>query len=103
MLKLLFMLEGNLSPVEKDKIVKDIENEILKNVYIRNIYSRSGTIKGNKRNEAEDVVGSIKIEFTDWKDRPNSKNIINDLKNVTEKFVGIYIEFVEKKGRPTKR
>ena len=26
-----------------------------------------GSIKGNKRSEAEDVVGSIKIEFTDWK------------------------------------
>ena len=36
---------GNLSPIEKDKIVKDVENEILKNIYIRNIYSRSGTIK----------------------------------------------------------
>ena len=39
---------GNLSPVEKDQIVKDVENEILKNIYIRNIYSRSGTVKGNK-------------------------------------------------------
>ena len=93
---------GNLSPVEKDQIVKDVENEILKNIYIRNIYSRSGTVKGNKRSEAEDVVGSIKIEFTDWKYRPNSKNIIDDLKKVTQKFVGIYIEFVEKKDGPPK-
>ena len=93
---------GNLSPIEKDQIVKDVENEVLKNIFIRNIYSRSGVIKGNKKTEGEDVIGSIKIEFTDWKKRPNSKDIINDLKKVTEKFVGIYIEFVEKKDGPPK-
>ena len=32
---------GNFSAIEKDKIVNQVENEILKNEYIENIYSRS--------------------------------------------------------------
>ena len=31
------------------------------------MYSRSGFIKGDKKNESDDVIGSIKVELTDWK------------------------------------
>ena len=48
---------GNFSAIEKDKIVNQVETEILKNKYIENIYSRSGIIKGDNRNESEDVIG----------------------------------------------
>ena len=65
---------GNFSAIEKDKIVNQVENEILKNKYIENIYSRSGIIKGDNRNESEDVIGSIKIEFINWRKRPKSKH-----------------------------
>ena len=93
---------GNFSPNEKDKIVKKIENEILDNEYIRNIYSRSGFVKGQKNNESDDVIGSIKIELINWKKRPQAKRILNDLKNKTNKFPGIYLEFIEKKDGPPK-
>ena len=93
---------GNFSPNEKDKIVKKIENEILDNEYIRNIYSRSGFVKGQKNNESDDVIGSIKIELINWKKRPQAKIILNDLKNKTNKFPGIYLEFIEKKDGPPK-
>ena len=93
---------GNLSALEKDEIVKNIEKEIIQNEFIRNIYSRSGIIKGNKKSESDDVIGSIKIEFKYWKSRPSSNKIIEELKGVTRKFSGIYIEFIEKKDGPPK-
>ncbi|MEE2695401.1 MAG: efflux RND transporter permease subunit [Pseudomonadota bacterium] len=93
---------GNFSPIEKDKIVKDVEKEIISNKFIRNIYSRSGYIKGQKKNESDDVVGSIKIELTNWKNRPKANEIIKNLKGVTKKFPGIYIEYIEKKDGPPK-
>ena len=93
---------GNFSPTEKDLIVKKVENEIIKNNYISNAYSRSGEVKGQKRSDSEDVVGSIKIELIDWKSRPKAKDILRDLKNQTDKFPGIYIEFIEKKDGPPK-
>ena len=93
---------GNFSALEKDDIVKKIEKEVLKNQYIKNIYSRSGIVKGDTRNESEDVIGSIKIELTDWKQRPQSKYVIDELKQSTKRFPGIYIEFIEKQDGPPK-
>ena len=93
---------GNFSALEKDSIVKKIEKEVLKNLSIKNIYSRSGIVKGDKRNESEDVIGSIKIELIDWKKRPQAKYVIEELKQSTKKFPGIYIEFIEKQDGPPK-
>ncbi len=93
---------GNFSPIEKDEIVKKVEKEIIQNEFIRNAYSRSGMVKGQKRSESEDVVGSIKVELIDWKLRPKAKEILDNLKQSTSKFPGIYIEFIEKKDGPPK-
>jgi multidrug efflux pump len=93
---------GNFSALEKDNIVKKIEKEVLKNLSIKNLYSRSGIVKGDKRNESEDVIGSIKIELIDWKKRPQAKYVIEELKQSTKKFPGIYIEFIEKQDGPPK-
>ena len=93
---------GNFSALEKDKIVKKIEKEVLKNQSIKNIYSRSGIVKGDTRNESDDVIGSIKIELIDWKTRPQAKYVIDQLKQSTKKFPGIYIEFIEKQDGPPK-
>ncbi|PPR37078.1 MAG: hypothetical protein CFH30_01180, partial [Alphaproteobacteria bacterium MarineAlpha8_Bin1] len=76
--------------------------KILENKYIKNMYSRSGFIKGDKKNESDDVIGSIKIELIDWKNRPSADNILNDLEDVTQSFLGINIEFIEKKDGPPK-
>ena len=93
---------GNYSPIEKDEILKKVEDTIIENQYIRNLYSRSGTIKGQKRSESEDIIGSIKIELINWKNRPKANQILNDLKIQTKNFPGIYIEFIEKKDGPPK-
>ncbi|MFL2679036.1 MAG: efflux RND transporter permease subunit [Alphaproteobacteria bacterium] len=93
---------GNFSAIEKDKIVKNIENEIIKNNFVKNIYSRSGVVKGERRSESEDIIGSIKIELIDWDIRPKSNIIIEQLKIATRKFSRLYIEFVEKQDGPPK-
>ena len=77
---------GNFSASEKDNIVKKIERSF-KNSSIKNIYSRSGIVKGDKRNESEDVIGSIKIELIDWKKRPQAKYVIDELKQSTKNFL----------------
>ena len=93
---------GNFSALEKDKIVNQIEKEILKNKNIENLYSRSGMVKGDNRDESEDVIGAIKIEFIDWRKRPNANIIIEELKLQTKQFSGIYIEFIKKQDGPPK-
>ena len=49
-----------------------------------------------------DIIGSIKIELINWKNRPKANQILNDLKIQTKNFPGIYIEFIEKKDGPPK-
>ncbi len=93
---------GNFSPAEKDSIVKKVEQEVIKNEFVRNLYSRSGYVKGQKRSESDDVVGSIKIELINWKKRPRAKDILFNLKKKTDNFPGIYIEYIEKKDGPPK-
>ena len=93
---------GNFSAVEKDEIVKKVEKQILQNKFIKNLYSRSGVVKGEKRSESEDVVGSIKIELVNWEKRPKAQKILQDLKKSTSKFSGLYIEFIEKRDGPPK-
>ena len=43
--------------------LRKIERKIIENRYIKNLYSRSGEIKGEKRSASDDVIGSIKIEY----------------------------------------
>ncbi|MFL2661552.1 MAG: efflux RND transporter permease subunit [Alphaproteobacteria bacterium] len=93
---------GNFSPIEKKEIVSKIEDQIIQNKFIRNIYSRTGFIKGQKKNESEDIVGSIKIELIDWKKRPKASIILDYLKSKTDGLPGIYIEYIEKKDGPPK-
>ncbi len=93
---------GNFSPTEKDNIIRKVEDKIIKNEFVRNLYSRSGLIKGQKRSDSEDVIGSIKIELINWKDRPKASEILKELKTKTDNFPGIYIEYIEKKDGPPK-
>ena len=59
-------VRGNYSPIEKDEILKKLRIQLLK-INILEIYSRSGTTKGQKRSESEDIIGSIKVELINWK------------------------------------
>ena len=93
---------GNFSPIEKKNIVSKIEDQVIQNKFIRNIYSRSGFVKGQKKSESEDVVGTIKIELINWKKRPKANVILSDLKTKTDNFPGIYLEYIEKKDGPPK-
>ncbi len=93
---------GNLSVYDKDKIIKNIEEITLKNKYVSNMYSTSGTVPGASREGAEDIVGSIKLEFVDWRKRPKAMYVINDLYSEFNEIAGIKVEIIEKKDGPPK-
>ncbi len=93
---------GNLSLDDKDKIVRKVEGLVLENKYISNIYSKVGNVRGERRDGSEDIIGSIKLEFINWKDRPKAKKLLRDLEQSFKKIPGIIIEIVEKKDGPPK-
>ena len=93
---------GNLSAQDKDKIVKKVEAIINNDEFIANSYSHSGKVKGSRKSRADDVIGSIKIEFISWKKRPEAKELINDLQSKVNLISGIKVEIIEKKDGPPK-
>ena len=48
------------------------------------------------------IIGTIKIEFINWKKRPKAKFLINELLSECNKIAGIKVEIIEKKDGPPK-
>lgn len=90
---------GNLSVFDKDKIIKKVENKILQNKSIENIYSKTGMLD-NRKQGSDDIIGSINIEFISWKKRENTSTVIKNLEKELQEFAGIKIEVIEKKDGP---
>src|SRR5262249_32849178 len=59
---------GNLSTVEKDAIVRDVEKRIYDIDDVKVFYARSGTFPQDDQT-AEDVIGIIQMELKDWRVR----------------------------------
>ena len=94
--------QGNFSAIDKDAIVKKVEIIILNNKFIENSYSKSGLINTDNRQGSDDIIGSINIEFIDWKKRPKSNIITKKLEVLCNSIPGIKVEIIEKKDGPPK-
>ncbi len=56
---------GDLSVVEKDKLVREVEQRIIDLPHFKSIYARSGTL--SDRQASADTVGMVTLELKDWK------------------------------------
>ena len=95
---------GNLSVVEKDKLVREVEDIILElsdeTHEFKTIYSVSGNIAA-RDNEAEDIIGYIQMEFGNWDERRKAVEIQADLMDRTSGLYGIWIEYREEEQGPS--
>ena len=91
---------GNLSINDKNIIMKEVEELILSNTAIKNSYTKVGALKNNKEQGTDDIIGSINIEFIEWKKRSETNLIIQSLEKKFLKIPGINVEILEKKDGP---
>lgn len=75
---------GDLSIDEKDKIMREIEDVIIGNPELDSVYTRTG---------GKDTIGTIQVTPLDWQERRPVKEIIDELRERTEQFAGVEIEF----------
>ncbi|MGD8172936.1 efflux RND transporter permease subunit [Vibrio sp. TRT 21S02] len=75
---------GDLSINEKDVIMREIEQVMLGQDEFESVYTRTG---GN------DEIGQIQITPVDWQYRRKVKAIIEELKQSTDQFAGVEIEY----------
>ncbi|MEB3701855.1 Multidrug efflux pump subunit AcrB [Candidatus Bealeia paramacronuclearis] len=90
---------GNLSMKEQDGLVKSVEDRILDMKELKSIYTRvgkpdmsKGGSTGQGGDEAEDTIGVITLEFSDWQTRRKVEDILADILKKTKDIPGIYVE-----------
>ncbi|WP_186171219.1 efflux RND transporter permease subunit [Vibrio chagasii] len=75
---------GDLSIQEKDDIMRDIELMMLNHDEFDTVYTRTG---------GDDQIGLISITPVDWQYRRSVKAIIEELKDQTDQYAGVEIEY----------
>lgn len=81
---------GDLSVVERDMLVQDVEQRILGMPEFESVYTRSGVRLGNDVDE--DIIGRIQIRFIDWAFRRPASEIIAEVRARTSDIAGIIVE-----------
>ncbi|GEA52754.1 multidrug resistance protein [Vibrio inusitatus NBRC 102082] len=75
---------GDLSIIEKDSIMRELEREIIGHPELESVYTRTG---------GQDEIGTIQVTPVDWQNRRSVKEIIEELRERTDKFAGVEIEY----------
>ena len=85
---------GNLSIWEKDDLVRQVEDRILAMNEARpefdTIYARAG--REEMSEEAEDIIGTVTLEFVDWQERRTADVILAEIREKTADLAGILVD-----------
>lgn len=91
---------GNMSILEQDQLVRRVEDRIQQIDGIKMMYSRTGSA-GQGNDLAEDVIGQIQLEFTEWDTRPAASEIIKTVEDRTADIPGIIVEIQKAEEGPS--
>jgi multidrug efflux pump len=91
---------GNLSIDEKDRLVRQVEDRVLKFKSLQTVYTRAGTQPQGNQELTEDTIGVIQFEFADWKTRPKAHEIMNNIRDKTADIPGIQVEVTAPRAGP---
>ena len=83
---------GDLSTLEKDSLVRQVEQRVYGIQGVENIYVRSGA---TNMGSADDLIGSIGLNYLDWRERRPAKEIIAEIRERTADISGLVIEATE--------
>ena len=94
--------DGNLSVHEADRLMRMVENSIIGTTGVQSAYSRTiGSVEERLRsNLAPNVIGTIQIDFTDWRIRPTASAIIETIRARTGDLPGIGVQVEEQVAGP---
>jgi len=100
--KLQVKARGNLSVDEKDALMHEMEKRILAmnggRHEIDTIYARTG--KDEQTQEAEDIIGTVTLEFAHWETRRKADAILAEIEERTRDLAGIIIDRRKEEAGP---
>ncbi|MDF0751056.1 efflux RND transporter permease subunit [Marinobacter sp. 71-i] len=91
---------GDLSVVERDAIVREVERRLQGMPEVKALYARSMISTGSLNQMAPDVIGVLQFQFTDWFERRSATRILEDFRERTADIPGIELEFRKQEGGP---
>jgi multidrug efflux pump len=91
---------GAMSLAEKDQIVRQVEERLLKIHALETIYARSGDMGQGSEDVTEDVIGKIQFTFINWQERPSAKQVMNEIRDITADIPGIKVEVTAAQAGP---
>ncbi|MDJ0944177.1 MAG: efflux RND transporter permease subunit [Kiloniellales bacterium] len=95
---------GNLSVQERDALLRQVEERVLDLQRERGefhaIYARSVASSGRERDDPEDIIGTIRVEFVDWDLRRPADIIMADVRQRASDLAGIFIETRKQEAGP---
>ena len=94
---------GDLSIRELDTVVRKVETRLLALPYFESVYARTLGAGGqpSQTGSAEDVVGIIQFEFTNWRTRPPASEILKEVRSLTADIPGVILEVRKQEGGPS--
>ncbi|MDA0367935.1 MAG: efflux RND transporter permease subunit [Proteobacteria bacterium] len=99
--RVLVHARGNMSVVERDSLVRRVEDRVLLIDGIRTVYTRTGA-SDQGTNDAADVIGTMYVEFFDWDQRRPAAEILTQIREDTANIPGVRVEAREpEEGPPT--
>lgn len=90
---------GNLSLTERDHLVKQVEEKVLNNDSIETVTTTVMAVPG--RNNTEDTIGVMMLEFVDWTQRPGSAIVLENAVAAASAIPGIRVESQQAEMGPT--
>ncbi|MDV7340100.1 efflux RND transporter permease subunit [Terasakiella sp. A23] len=91
---------GNLSVWEQKEILETVESRILPMSEFKTIYTRIGAPEQSE--EAEDIIGTVSLEFKEWHERRPANVILAEIKDMTADIPGIEVDArKQEEGPPT--
>ncbi len=94
---------GDLSLTEADAIVRKVEARLQAMPHFETVYARTMGSGGtpSQNGTADDVIGVIQFELTNWRTRPPASEILKKVRAVTADIPGIIIEVLQQEGGPS--
>ena len=91
---------GNLSLDEKDRLVRAVEERVLKYGGLKTVYTRAGEQPRQSNELGEDTIGVIQFEFADWRARAPAHEIMDGIRDKTADIPGILVEVTAPRAGP---
>jgi multidrug efflux pump len=95
---------GNLAIAERDALLRQVESRILQlqreTGELHTIYARSVASSGIQKDEPEDLIGTVQMEFTDWFLRRPADEILGDIRARVAPLAGVTVAPRKEKAGP---